>query len=184
MFHILISDVNFANEIYHISPSVHGFLITYNIMVAYELFYVLKIKKDMVKLVRLVSSWIWQKPTTELSGLFLVLWWRSLAFRMVGSIWLWSAFHQFLSLWSSMGTVANFFPASKGIRQGDPLYPYLSLFCMEGFHLCWGNISRNVVLKGFKLLKMALGLTIYFLPMIVWFLARRHGECQKNRWCY
>lgn len=46
------------------------------------------------------------------------------------------------------GGLSNRFIPSRGLRQGDPLSPYLFLFCVEGFFAMLKNAQREKELKG------------------------------------
>ena len=50
----------------------------------------------------------------------------------------------------------------RGIRQGDPLSPFLFLLCMEGFHALIKHSVRNGDIKGFSLCKRGPKLTHLF----------------------
>ena len=51
---------------------------------------------------------------------------------------------------------------SRGIRQGDPLSPFLFLLCMEGLHALIKHSMRNGNIKGFSMCKRGPKLTHLF----------------------
>ena len=57
----------------------------------------------------------------------------------------------------------------RGIRQGDPLSPFLFLLCTEGLHALIKHSARNGDIKGFSLCKRGPKLTHLFLQMITCF---------------
>ena len=52
---------------------------------------------------------------------------------------------------------------SKGIRQGDPLSPFLFLLCTEGLHGLIMQTTRAKEINGFSLCKRGPKLTFFFL---------------------
>ena len=50
----------------------------------------------------------------------------------------------------------------RGIRQGDPVSPFLFLLCMEGLHAFIKHSAKNGDIKGFSLCKRGPKLTHLF----------------------
>jgi hypothetical protein len=46
------------------------------------------------------------------------------------------------------GGLSRIFVPSRGLRQGDPLSPYLFLFCVEGFYALLRKAQQEGNLKG------------------------------------
>ena len=48
---------------------------------------------------------------------------------------------------------------SRGLRQGDPLSPYLFLFCAEGLNAIFRRVTMNGDIQGFSICRNELKLT-------------------------
>lgn len=121
MKHVL-SDCISKNQ----SALVLGRLITVNIMVVYEILHVLKNKKDervspfalKLDMTKAYDKVEWPFLTSMMKKLGLNDNLVNLIMRCISSV----SFFVVMS-----GLVTDFFRARRGIRQGDPLSPYLSL---------------------------------------------------------
>ena len=51
---------------------------------------------------------------------------------------------------------------SRGLRQGDPLSPYLFLFCAEGLNAIFRRVTMNGDIQGFSICRNELKLTYPF----------------------
>lgn len=49
------------------------------------------------------------------------------------------------------GNLSEFFSPKRGLRQGDPLSPYLFLLCAEGFSALLQEAEQNGSIKGVKI---------------------------------
>ena len=57
---------------------------------------------------------------------------------------------------------------SRGLRQGDPLSPYLFLFCVEGLNALFCNAASRGDIQGFFICRSGPKLThLFFVQMIV-----------------
>jgi len=48
------------------------------------------------------------------------------------------------------GSPTDEFPLGRGLRQGDPLSPFLFLLAAEGFHVLMESLSRNNLFSGYQ----------------------------------
>ena len=62
----------------------------------------------------------------------------------------------------------NLIRPSRGLRQGDPLSPYLFLFCVEGLNALFCNAASRGDIQGFFICRSGPKLThLFFVQMIV-----------------
>jgi hypothetical protein len=80
-----------------------------------------------------------------------------------------------ISILFNGGRMEEFSP-SRGIRQADPLSPYLFILCMEYLSLRIFEACQNKNWKSIKLLGVALPFPISFSPMISYFLRMLREE--------
>ena len=69
---------------------------------------------------------------------------------------------------------------SRGLRQGDPLSPYLFLFCAEGLNALLLNATDEGVINGFSLCRNGPKLThLFFVDDCLIFCRSTFEECNK-----
>ena len=69
---------------------------------------------------------------------------------------------------------------SQGLRQGDPLSPYLFIFCAEGLNALLRGVAMNGEIQGFSLCRMGPKLThLFFVDNCLIFCRSTLDECNK-----
>ena len=78
------------------------------------------------------------------------------------------------------GVPKGYINPTRGIRQGDPLSPYVFLLCAEGLSALFQQASALGISKGFNHVVVVLGCRIYFLLMTAYYLGKLIiSECSK-----
>jgi hypothetical protein len=130
------------------SAFVSGQLISDNVFIAYECTQMIRtrkkktplcaVKPDMVKAYDRVE-WIFLERMMQKIGFSQV--WVDMIMRCLSLVR--------FSVKLNGGLSESFFP-SRGLRQGDPISPYLFLFCVEGFSVLLKEAQRENLLRGVK----------------------------------
>ena len=128
------------------SAFVPGRLITDNVLVAYESVHAIRrrkrkkplcgVKLDMMKAYDRVE---WSFLEQMMMKIGFSSHWTEMVMRCVKT----TSFSVKLN-----GSLSYGFLPSRGLRQGDPLSPYLFLFCVEGFSAMLKNAQRKKDIKG------------------------------------
>ena len=78
------------------------------------------------------------------------------------------------------GEPKGLFRPSKGFRQGDPLSPYLFLFCAEGLNAILKEAASKGEIHGFSICRNGLKLThLFFVDDCLLFCRASLTECEK-----
>ena len=71
-------------------------------------------------------------------------------------------------------------PPSRGLRQGDPISPYLFMFCAEGLNALFHNATSRGEIKGFSICRNGPKLThLSFANDCMIFCKSTLEECNK-----
>ncbi|XP_065639127.1 uncharacterized protein LOC136071577 [Quercus suber] len=154
-------------------------LITDNVLIAYELVHYLKHKregKDSFMATKLDMSKAFDRVEWGfIEGVMRKLGfnerWINLVIRCISSV--------SYSVIINGDTFGNIVP-SRGLRQGDPLSPYLFLLCAEGFLALLHEAARNQLLNGISLCKGCPKIThLFFANDSLLFCKANSEECRK-----
>ena len=78
------------------------------------------------------------------------------------------------------GEAKGIIAPSRGLRQGDPLSPFLFLFCVEGLDAILRKSAREGEIEGFSLCRNGQKLThLFFADDCLIFCRSTLEECQK-----
>ena len=93
--------------------------------------------------------------------------------KILGFLWLWSASLRWhILLWLT--------GSHRGLRQGDPLSPYLFLFCVEGLDAILRRAANNGDINGFSLCRRGPKIThLFFADDCLLFCRATLAECEK-----
>ncbi|XP_074346913.1 uncharacterized protein LOC141685724 [Apium graveolens] len=140
------------------SAFLSGRLISDNVMIAYEVMHMLKrkrrgrdsymaLKLDMSKAYDRIE---WSYLNVVLSKMGFDSWWVHLIMQCVKTV--------SYSIVHSRREIGPISP-SRGLRQGDPLSPYLFILCAEGLSAMLHQYERRKLIQGVKVCKQAPSIT-------------------------
>ena len=82
------------------------------------------------------------------------------------------------------GHVTQFFTATRGLRQGCPFSPYLSILCVEGFSALLKRYEHMGLIHGCKIAREALAIShLFFADYSLIFFRANREESQQIRTC-
>ena len=91
-----------------------------------------------------------------------------------------NAMHLFCVLVIINGEACGNVIPTRGIRQGDPLSPYLSLLCAEGFSALIHKAARDNQISGMSIGRGCPKIThLFFADDSIFFCKAKEQECQK-----
>lgn len=75
---------------------------------------------------------------------------------------------------------------TRGLRQGDPLSPYLFLFCVEGLSNFLNNAAASGLIDGYRVSQLAPDITHPFFLLMIAFcsLELQEKKLSKLRFCW
>lgn len=140
-----------------------------NVLIVYEIFHGLKMKRKCVKgnftlkldMSKAYDHVEWDFVASMMSRMGFHINWIALVMRCVYSV---------SYIVGINDSISQQFSPSKGLRQGDPLSPYLLLICVEGFSKILNDAKQRGAMKGVFIGKVDWLLIIYFLRMITYCL--------------
>lgn len=78
------------------------------------------------------------------------------------------------------GSIAGSITPSRGLRQGDPISPYLFLICADAFSLLLSKVARENLIHGVKICKDAPRIShLFFVDDSILFAKASLQECSK-----
>ena len=154
-------------------------LITDNVLVAYEIMHFLKHKKEG-NASFMVAKLDMSKAFDRVEWAFIEKVMRKMRFN---ENWIMLVMKCFSSVSYSViinGTMYGNIIPSRGLRQGDPLSPYLFLLCAEGLSALINDATRNNQLNGISICRGAPKVShLFFADDSLFFCKANGNECNK-----
>ncbi|XP_028082842.1 uncharacterized protein LOC114284149 [Camellia sinensis] len=161
------------------SAFVSGRLIQDNVIVAHEAFHSLKLRKS--RLVGQMAIKIdFDKAYDRIEWDFLAMVLRKMGFDSKWVHWVMECVSTVsFSIFANGEKKASFVP-SRGLRQGDPLSPYLFIIVADVLSKLISHSLQNREIFGFKITRLCPTLThLFFADDMLLFLKAEDTECQK-----